>query len=157
MVNAGEIRRVAAFSDLPDNQIDWFLGQAQEIFLKAGENFVRQGDPADWMFVLLDGVFQWRGEFGGDTVVLPAKAGDVTGVYPFSRMKQFTVTGRALTEGRLLRFPASLFPELVQKMPELTTRLVAMMSDRIREGTRIEQQRDRLVSLGKLAAGPRAQ
>ena len=28
-----------------------------------------------------------------------------------------------------------------------------MMSDRIREGTRIEQQRDRLVSLGKLAAG----
>jgi signal transduction histidine kinase len=153
MVNAGEIRRVAAFSDLPDNQIDWFLGQAQEIFLKAGENFVRQGDPADWMFVLLDGVFQWRGEFGGDTVVLPAKAGDVTGVYPFSRMKQFTVTGRALTEGRLLRFPASLFPELVQKMPELTTRLVAMMSDRIREGTRIEQQRDRLVSLGKLAAG----
>jgi signal transduction histidine kinase len=38
-------------------------------------------------------------------------------------------------------------------MPELTARLVAMMSDRIREGTRIEQQRDRLVSLGKLAAG----
>ncbi len=38
-------------------------------------------------------------------------------------------------------------------MPELTTRLVAMMSDRIREGTRIEQQRDRLVSLGKLSAG----
>jgi signal transduction histidine kinase len=38
-------------------------------------------------------------------------------------------------------------------MPELTTRLVAMMADRIREGTRIEQQRDRLVSLGKLAAG----
>ena len=28
-----------------------------------------------------------------------------------------------------------------------------MMSDRIREGTRIEQQRDRLVSLGKLSAG----
>jgi len=28
-----------------------------------------------------------------------------------------------------------------------------MMSDRVREGTRIEQQRDRLVSLGKLAAG----
>jgi nitrogen-specific signal transduction histidine kinase len=38
-------------------------------------------------------------------------------------------------------------------MPELTTRLVGMMSDRIREGTRIEQQRDRLVSLGKLSAG----
>jgi CRP-like cAMP-binding protein len=68
-------------------------------------------------------------------------------------MKRFTVTGRALTDGRLLKFPAALFPELIQKMPELTETLVAMMSDRIREGTRIEQQRDRLVSLGKLSAG----
>ena len=153
MVNAAELRRVTAFSDLPDDQIDWFLSQGEEIFLQAGEIFVRQGDPADWMFVLLEGVFQWRGEFGGDTVVLPAKAGDVSGVYPFSRMKQFTVAGRALTEGRLLRFPVSLFSELVQRMPELTKSLVAMMSDRIREGTRIEQQRDRLVSLGKLAGG----
>jgi CRP-like cAMP-binding protein len=120
MVNAAELRRVTVFSDLPDNQIDWFLGHAEEILLRAGENFVNQGDPATWLFVLLEGVFQWRGEFGGDTVVLPAKAGEVNGVYPFSRMKKFTVAGRALSEGRLLRFPSSLFPELVQKMPELT-------------------------------------
>jgi signal transduction histidine kinase len=38
-------------------------------------------------------------------------------------------------------------------MPELTQRLVGLMSDRIREITRIEQQRDRLASLGKLSAG----
>jgi signal transduction histidine kinase len=38
-------------------------------------------------------------------------------------------------------------------MPELTQRLVGMMSDRIRETTRLEQQRDRLASLGKLSAG----
>ena len=115
--------------------------------------YVRQGDPADTMFVILEGQFQWRGEFSGETFVLHAKPGDVTGVLPFSRMKQFTVTGRALTDGRILRFPASLFPELVQKMPELTTRLVGLMSDRIREATRFEQQRDRLASLGKLSAG----
>ena len=106
MVNAADLRRVAAFSDLPDDQIDWFLGHAEEVLLQAGENFVNQGDPANWLFVLLEGVFQWRGEFGGDTVVLPAKAGEVNGVYPFSRMKKFTVAGRALTAGRLLRFPA---------------------------------------------------
>ena len=105
------------------------------------------------MIVFLEGLFQWRGEFGGDTVSLPAHAGEISGVFPFSRMTRFTVTGLALTDGRLLKFPASLLPELIQKMPELTTRLVATMSDRIREGTRIEQQRDRLVSLGKLAAG----
>ena len=121
--------------------------------MAAGETYVRQGEPAEWMFVILEGQVQWRGEFGGETVVISGKQGDVTGVLPFSRMKQFTVNGRAVTDLRILRFPASLFPELVQKMPELTTRLVALMSDRIRELTRIEQQRDRLVSLGKLSAG----
>jgi signal transduction histidine kinase len=153
MIDKSELIRVPAFADLPDDQITWFLAQTQEIHLKAGDTYVRQGDPADWMFVILEGQFQWRGEFGGETVVLPGKAGDVTGVLPFSRMKQFTVTGRAITDGRILRFPTALFPELVQKMPELTTRLVGLMSDRIREATRIEQQRDRLASLGKLSAG----
>ena len=139
--------------DLPDDQIEWFLSHVQEVFLHAGEAFVRQGDPADWMFIFLEGLFQWRGEFGGETVSLPAQAGDVSGAFPFSRMKRFTVTGQAQTDGRLARFPAALFPELIQRMPALTTRLVSLMSDRIREGTRIEQQRDRLISLGKLSAG----
>ena len=38
-------------------------------------------------------------------------------------------------------------------MPELTARLVGYLSDRVRETTRVEQQRDRLASLGKLSAG----
>src|SRR5213593_2350372 len=153
MVDKSELRRVPAFADLPDDQIAWFLSNSQEIHFAVGDVYARQGDPADSMFVILEGQFQWRGEFGGDTIVFSTKAGDVTGVLPFSRMKQFTVTGRAVTDGRVLKFPASLFPDLVQRMPELTTRLVGLMSDRIRETTRIEQQRDRLVSLGKLSAG----
>jgi signal transduction histidine kinase len=153
MVDKSELGRVPAFADLSDDQIAWFLGNSQETHVAAGETYVRAGDPADWMFVSLEGQFQWRGEFAGETIIFSAKAGDVTGVLPFSRMKEFTVTGRAVTDGRVLKFPASLFPELVQKMPELTTHLVGLMSDRIRETTRIEQQRDRLASLGKLSAG----
>jgi len=153
MATLSALRSIAAFSDLSDDQIVWFLGRAEEVSVQSGETFVQQGDPADWMIVFLEGKFQWRGEFGGDTVSLPAQAGEVSGVFPFSRMKRFSVAGQALTDGKLLKFPAALLPELVQKMPELTARLVGMMADRIREGTRIEQQRDRLVSLGKLAAG----
>ncbi len=153
MVEKSELLRVPAFADLPDDQLDWFLSQAQELNLKAGETYARQGDPADAMFVILEGHLQGRGELGGETFVFDLEPGDVTGVLPFSRMKQFTVSGRAVTDSHALRFPASLFPELVQRMPVLTQRLVGMMSDRIRETTRLEQQRDRLASLGKLSAG----
>jgi signal transduction histidine kinase len=153
MVDKSELLRLPVFADLPDDQLDWFISQSQEMTLKAGEVYSRQGTPADSMFVILEGQVQWRGEREGETVVFDVEAGDVTGVLPFSRMKQFVVNGRAVTDTRALRFPASKFPELVQKMPELTQRLVGRMSDRIRETTRLEQQRDRLASLGKLSAG----
>jgi len=153
MVDKAELLRFPVFADLPDDQLDWFISQSQEMTLKAGDVYSRQGAPADAMFVILEGQVQWRGERGGETFVFDVEAGDVTGVLPFSRMKQFGVNGRAVTDTRALRFPASKFPELVQKMPELTQRLVGLMSDRIRETTRLEQQRDRLASLGKLSAG----
>ncbi|MGA8492149.1 MAG: ATP-binding protein [Terriglobales bacterium] len=153
MVEKSELLRVPVFADLPDDQLDWFLSQSQELHLKAGEGYSRQGDPADAMFVVLEGQLQGRGEIGGETVVFSIARGSVTGVLPFSRMKQFTVSGRAETDSRILRFPSSLFPQLIQKMPELTQRLVGLMADRIRETTRMEQQRDRLASLGKLSAG----
>jgi signal transduction histidine kinase len=153
MVEIAELLRVPTFADLPEDQLAWFIGQSQELRLKAGDTYSRQGDPADAMFVILEGYLQGRGELAGDTIVFTLEPGDVTGVLPFSRMKQFTVSQRAETDSRALRFPASQFPDLIQKMPELTKRLVGLMSDRIREVTRMEQQRDRLASLGKLSAG----
>jgi signal transduction histidine kinase len=153
MVEKSELLRVPVFADLHDDQIAWFISQSQELHLKAGEGYARQGDPADAMFVVLEGQLQGRGEIAGESVTFDIGQGNVTGVLPFSRMTQFTVSGRAMTDSRALRFPASLFPDLIQKMPELTKRLVGLMSDRIRETTRLEQQRDRLASLGKLSAG----
>jgi signal transduction histidine kinase len=153
MVEKSELLRLTAFEGLPEDQIAWFLSQSQELRYKAGDTFSRQGDPADAMFVVLEGQIEMRGELGGEAISIPLTAGSVTGVLPFSRMKQFTVTGRTVTDTHFLRFPATLFPELVQKMPELAKRLVGLMADRIRETTRIEQQRDRLAGLGKLSAG----
>ena len=153
MAENSELLAIPEFEKLPEDQITWFLGQAEELHLKAGETGFRQGDPADAMFIVLEGQLQARGEIGGEMAVIAIKPGSVTGVLPFSRMKQFTVGVRALTDARVLRYPSARFPDLVQKMPELTQRLVGLMSDRIRETTRREQQRDRLASLGKLSAG----
>lgn len=153
MAEASELLSLPVFADLPEDQLAWFISQAQELALKPDEVYVHEGDPADAMFVVLDGQLQIRGELAGSLVTVVYKSGDITGVLPFSRMKQFPVTGCALTASRVLRFPAAQFPTLVQKMPELAGRLVALMSDRIREATRIEQQRDRLAALGKLSAG----
>ena len=153
MINIAELLRFPAFADLPEDQLAWFLSQSEELHLNMGDVYAREGDPPEHMFVLVEGQFEAMGEFRGEPVVIPGKSGDVTGMLPFSRMKNYMVTSKALSAGRILRFPASRFPELVQRMPVLAQRLVGVMTDRVREATRFEQQRDRLVSLGKLSAG----
>lgn len=153
MVEKAELLRVPAFAGLPEEQLAWFIGQSQELVLKPGDTFMHQGDPADFMFVILDGRLEGRGDLAGETVTIAVGQGDVTGTLPFSRMQQFPLTGRAITSARMLRFPSGRFPDLVQTMPKLAERLVGLMSDRIREATRREQQRDRLAALGKLSAG----
>jgi signal transduction histidine kinase len=153
MVTNAELLKIPAFVDLPDDQISWFISNSKELDVKSGDVVFRQDDTSDAMFIIVDGVLQARGELGGETVVFPLQSGSVTGLLPFSRMKQYTVGLKVLSDSKILRYESARFPELVQKMPELTQRLVGLMSDRIRETTRREQQRDRLASLGKLSAG----
>jgi signal transduction histidine kinase len=151
-VSREELRTVAVFHDLPDEQLDWFLEHATEARLAPGEVYVRAGTPADRMMVVLEGELQVQFE-GSNENVFTTDAGTVTGVLPYSRMTVFPGTGRAVQPSRVLTFPAALFDQLLSRMPELGRRLVATMVDRTRETTRREQQRDRLAALGKLSAG----
>jgi len=68
----------------------------------------------------------------------------VTGLLPFSRLKTYPLTIRAVVPIRGLLFPASKFPELYHRIPELTQRLVGMLTDRVRSVTQVEQQSQKL-------------
>ncbi len=68
MVEKSELRRVTEFADLPDDQLDWFISQSQEMNIKTGGVLSHQGDPADSMFVVLEGHLQGRAERGGETL-----------------------------------------------------------------------------------------
>jgi signal transduction histidine kinase len=153
MVTKEELQRVNAFVDLPDDVLDWFLANSKERTFAEGEVYWRPGEPINRMIVILKGQVEARGDIGGELMSIVFSTGQVTGILPFSRLKESSVTGRALVETHVLEFPSTLFPELTQRSPLLTQRLVGIMSDRIREFTRMEQQRDRLAGLGKLSAG----
>src|SRR5438067_490609 len=149
-----DLRRVLPFADQPQDDLEWFVSQCEERRTAAGEISVKEGAPADTMFVILEGELRARRENGpADGPVYSARAGEVTGVLPFSRMKVVGVTGRAVLPIRALAFPTGKFPELFQRMPELSQRLVGLLTDRVRNVTREEQQREKLAALGKLSAG----
>ena len=149
-----ELKKVAPFADQPQADLEWFVAQSEEHRYEVGGVIVKEGAPADTMLVMLEGEFRARRENGPqDGPVFTVNAGDVTGVLPFSRMKTVGVTGRAVLPTRVLAFPSAKFPELFQRMPELSQRLVGLLTDRVRNVTREEQQREKLAALGKLSAG----
>jgi len=151
---AEELRGVAAFADLSDEQLDWLVRHFEVVELAAGEASFREGDPAEYMFVLLAGEMAARRETPPkDDRVFRAVPGQVSGMLPFSRMTHFGLTGRAVVPTRLVRLRASLFPEMLRAIPVLESRLVGLLTDRVRETTRGDQQREKLAALGKLSAG----
>jgi signal transduction histidine kinase len=148
------LTRVEVFQGLSPEDVTWFLTQAEERRLETGEVYLKPGDPAEYMIVMLQGSVEGKYETpAGDVLFFEMKAGEVGGRLPFSRMKTYSGTARAVEPVWALRFHESKFPELLNRIPELARRLVGLMADRIREATRQEQLRDKLAALGKLSAG----
>jgi len=148
-----DLRKIAVFSDLTADQLGWLAGKFEEIRLAPGEIFVRPGDPAVWLTVILEGEIRLQRASDPDGPIYSAVAGQVTGYLPYSRLTHFAGTGRAVLPTRLARLHRDNFPEMLQRIPEIGQRLVAIMADRIRETAKIETQRDKLMALGKLSAG----
>ncbi|HXZ80607.1 MAG TPA: ATP-binding protein [Terriglobales bacterium] len=149
-----DFRGIAIFSDLSDEDLQWLADHAEESRFAPGEIMIREGAPADAMIIYLEGETEGRVEQGADDGrVYSARAGDVTGMLPYSRLKIIPLTIRAIIPTRIALIPAALFDEMLHHIPVLRGRLVSLLADRVREVTKADQQRERLAALGKLSAG----
>ena len=75
-----DLRKVAPFADQPQDDLEWFVSHCAELRTPVGEITVREGSPADTMYVILEGELRARRENGpADGPVFSARAGDVTG------------------------------------------------------------------------------
>jgi signal transduction histidine kinase len=149
----GEVKKFSVFGDLPEEDLRWLAERMEEITLEAGAIYARPGDSVDYLTLMLEGELQVSQVTTPGSPIFVAVAGEITGRLPFSRLKNFKGLSRAVMHTRMIRLHRQYFPEMVQKMPLLTERLVGLMSDRIREVTRTETQQEKLMALGKLSAG----
>jgi signal transduction histidine kinase len=148
-----DLRRIEIFSDLPEEGLHWLAEKSEEVQLRPGEVFIEEGNPADMLFVILEGEIRFQLSGGPGAPVYRVPAGHVTGLLPYSRMTHYRGTGQAVVATHGLLLHKDFFPELLQRMPQLGQRFVGLLADRIRETTRVETQRDKMAALGKLSAG----
>lgn len=151
---AEQLRKIAVFADLPQEDLLWFVSKCQELRVAPGDIVMCEGDKPEFMIIMLEGEIRARAERGpADGPVFTMNSGEVSGMLPFSRLKVISVTGRAVVPSHYLAFHVSHFEEMFHRLPELVRRLVGLLADRVRNVTRQEQQHEKLAALGKLSAG----
>ncbi len=145
-----ELRSIQVLSDQPEDGLTWLASQMGVIDLEADEVVVRPGTPATHLIVILRGAM--RGE-RDDGRVFTAHSGQITGMLPFSRLTEYPTAVRALGPTRIAGLHRDHFDELQRRLPVLQGRLVNILTDRVRAATAADQQREKLLALGKLSAG----
>ena len=154
MITPDDLRTVEVFADQDEGALAWLASVAREVTVPAGGEPFEHGGAAEQMMALIEGSFQIFTTQGGKRALFGTiEPGEITGLLPYSRMETYTGTSVAVTDLRLAEVRQEHFPEMLRRMPEVGKRLVARMTDRVRESSRTEVQREKMMSLGKLSAG----
>ena len=149
------LRQVPLFSKLPQERIYWLIEQGEEIWLEAGEIHRNQGDPADHVFVLLEGEVRITQKVGNQEVVLATyEAKTLFGELPLLLGDtHFWASGRAVTRCHIFELPNATFWEMLSSCTCVMTSILRTMAERLQAVQSLSQQREKLVALGTLAAG----
>ena len=153
-MSASELRGLEIFEGIPDETLERIVALGDILALPRGAEIIRDGDAVEHMFIVLSGAVQVLFNVGGhESLYDTMRKGRITGLLPFSRMTHSSVRVVAAEPTLAYRLHRDRFSEVLALAPELGQRLVAVMSDRVREQTRGQQHREKMAALGKLSAG----
>jgi len=156
VIRASELRPISLFDGLTDGQLTELADGGAEVRIEPGVELFREGERADFWWVLVDGAIDLMRHIGPeDTVVgrmdVPGRwaggfrAWDEQGVY--------LATGRGAAGGRVLRVPAAVLRETVNAWFPFGRHLIQGLYSTARSIEATARQRESLVTLGTLAAG----
>jgi signal transduction histidine kinase len=151
-----DLRPLSLFDGLTDDQLGELLEAGDEACIEPGVDLFREGEHADFWWVLVDGALELVRHVGReDTVVgrmdVPGRwaggfrAWDEHGVY--------LATARGLSPGRLLKLPAEVLRERSYAWFPFAGHLIQGLYGTARTIESTVRQREALVTLGTLAAG----
>jgi signal transduction histidine kinase len=156
MITVDDLRPLALFEGLSDDQLDQLLGSGTEVPVEPGAEVFREGEPAESWWVLLDGTIDLVRRTGReDTVVarMDQPGRWAGGFLAWDEHGTYLATARARTSSRLLRIPGlALRAWLAERLP-LAGHLIEGLYRTARGVEATARQRSALVTLGTLAAG----
>jgi signal transduction histidine kinase len=138
----------------PRDQLLWIAEHGTFRHFEQGEMVVNRTKVVDTLLILLSGrvaIYMDRG--AGLKRMMEWQGGDVTGLLPYSRLT--TPPGDTIVEEPTdaVEIVREDLPGLTRNCYEVTAILVHVMTDRARRFTSTDLRDEKMISLGKLAAG----
>jgi uncharacterized protein YhbP (UPF0306 family) len=129
-------RSYSVVANLPTQAVEKIIHQLQSISVPAGETIVRQGQPADKFFIVVEGEAEvMRG--GEDEPIQIAKlsAGELFGEVAIMRDEPRAATVRATSDVKLLALDRDAFRDLIAQAMEITPDFDQVIRRRLDSGT----------------------
>src|ERR1044071_8444144 len=155
--DTGLVARLASHRPLgeaPRRELEWIAAHGTLRRYAAGDLVLRKGDPMVEMAIVLSGHATTPFEHGtGRRHVIETRAGDVTALLPFSRSTG--VVGDIVIQEPtdVLFVHRDHFPEMIRECPNVIAIVLHVMLDRSRQYSSTTWQDEKILSLGRLAAG----
>ena len=121
---------------LEDGDVNWLGTNGVSQHLKAGTVIVRQGEPVDWLFIVIDGQLL---VFSGTFEIAKLAAGEVVGEISFVDSRPPSASVRAAVDSQVLAINKELLSGKLLKDPGFSSRfylaLAIFLADRLRVTT----------------------
>lgn len=152
-MDPAELIKLPLFAGLSSDELAC-LDQGEAISVPAGSMIAREGEPVDYFHVILEGEIRVTKNYDGQEVVLAIHtAGKFFGEVSLLLDMPYFIDGQARTACRLLRYSREEFWSMMRNCPSVAKEILRTMAARLRGLEGYSQQREKLVSLGTMAAG----
>jgi signal transduction histidine kinase len=154
-----ELRATFLFEKLSADQVNTLVERGAEVTFPAGETLFREGEPADLLWVLLDGEVELTRNVGGQRVVIDALkhpgeyAGGIRSFAGSGTRGGYRATGIALRPSRLFQIPCDDLGDLMDEWMPMAKHLLNGYVQTLEAIEVAVRERVHLISLGTLAAG----
>jgi signal transduction histidine kinase len=148
------LKSMNSLNHIPNVEIDWLIQHGNFEIYQPGL-ILTKGTKINYLWIILSGHISVRVDRGvGPKNANPElKIGSVTGMLPYSRLQGIPGDLYAEESTEILSISTQYFPEMTDKCPNFTAHTVHMMIDRTRIHNTSAMQDEKMLSLGKMAAG----
>jgi signal transduction histidine kinase len=138
----------------PRDQIEWLAARGRLLRLEPGGVLTPKTGPVLGLYIILSGHLSIEIDRGaGPHKVMEYRGGDAAGLLPYSRLVAPPGDVKAEAPTEIWMIPREDLPALIRDCYELTSIFVHVMLDRARIFTSSDLREEKMISLGKLAAG----